>query len=239
MTGSWADRPLVALDVETTGVDPATDRIVEVAVVTLDPTGEPTDTYCTIVNPGVPVPDEAAAVHGITTERARLEGVEPELALAQIADRLYQVNIDETCLVMYNARFDWPMALAEARRHDVDLPEFCPILDPYLIDRMGDKYRRGTRKLFAVAEQYGVPLSEDDAHGALADAVAAGRIMQELARKYPSLARWDLARLWRQQVRWFEQWRDGYVEHRRKQGEPEFDIDTGWPIPCSTPEPVA
>src|SRR3954453_6268942 len=61
------DRPLAVLDLETTGVDPKTDRIVEVSVLKLVPGGGH-DHRTRRVNPGVPIPPEATAVHGITDD---------------------------------------------------------------------------------------------------------------------------------------------------------------------------
>lgn len=68
------DRPLAFLDVESTGVDPAADRVVEVAVLTVLPRGAP-ESYHPRVNPGVPIPAAATAVHGIA--EADVAGAEP------------------------------------------------------------------------------------------------------------------------------------------------------------------
>ena len=75
----WHDGPLVGFDTETTGVDVATDRIVTAAVVTRDATGTRARTW--LIDPGVPIPPAATAVHGITTEQARTEGRAPRAAL--------------------------------------------------------------------------------------------------------------------------------------------------------------
>src|SRR5438270_14068809 len=61
------DRPLAVLDLETTGVDPKLDRIIEVSVLKLLPGGGH-DHRTRRVNPGVPIPPEATAVHGITDD---------------------------------------------------------------------------------------------------------------------------------------------------------------------------
>ena len=61
------DRPLAVLDLETTGIDPKLDRIVEVSVLKLLPGGDH-DHRTRRVNPGVPIPPEATAVHGITDD---------------------------------------------------------------------------------------------------------------------------------------------------------------------------
>ena len=64
------ERPLAVIDLETTGVDPKCDRIIEVSVLKLAPGGE-ADHRTRRVNPGVPIPPEATAVHGITDDELR------------------------------------------------------------------------------------------------------------------------------------------------------------------------
>src|SRR5690242_18269037 len=63
-------RPLVALDLESTGTDPATDRVIELALLTLVP-DRPADLYRLRLNPGVNIPPAATAVHGITDADVR------------------------------------------------------------------------------------------------------------------------------------------------------------------------
>jgi DNA polymerase III epsilon subunit-like protein len=61
------ERPLAVIDLETTGTDPKTNRIIEVSVLKLTPGGE-ADHRTRRVNPGVPIPPEATAVHGISDD---------------------------------------------------------------------------------------------------------------------------------------------------------------------------
>src|SRR5690606_39384941 len=70
-----------------------------------------------IVNPGVPIPDEATAVHGITTERARAEGIEPAEAVDQILTCLRGIAALGWPLVIYNATYDWVVLHHEVWRH--------------------------------------------------------------------------------------------------------------------------
>jgi DNA polymerase-3 subunit epsilon len=60
-------RPLVVLDIETTGLNPEVDRIVEIAMIRLVP-GKEAEHWCVRCNPGVPISPEATAVHGIKDE---------------------------------------------------------------------------------------------------------------------------------------------------------------------------
>lgn len=234
MAGSWADRPILCIDTETTGVDPFTARIVEVATATLDPDGSVTSSWSTIVDPGVQIPDDVAEVHGITTARAYNEGVSPAIALSHLAVELW-AHIEEygglAPVVMYNARYDWPLILSEAERHGVEVPCFAPILDPYLIDRMCDRYRPGKRQLVLVAGHYDVDLAAADAHGALADAVAAGRVMRAILHRFPEIRDHTLPGLWLRQVHGHEHDRQRFVDWKRRSSDPQFDTPAGWPIP--------
>lgn len=230
----WTKRPLLCLDTETTGVNPLEDRIVQVASVSVSEDCSMSDAWEVIINPGVEIPDGAAGVHGITTERASAEGVDPAEALAGVASRIWAhcEGSEPAPVVMFNARFDWPLLISEAERHGIEWPIFAPILDPMLLDRMMDRFRKGGRKLTMVAAHYGVELSEDDAHGALADAVAAGQVMRRLLARYPQIGQHTLSWVYLRQVQGAEDDRQRFVDYRRRTSDPSFDVAPGWPIPA-------
>ena len=83
---SWLDAPMVGFDTETTGVSPLHDRIVTAALITR--TGREVTPRTWLIDPGIPIPERATEVHGITTEMAQLDGMQPADALAEIADIL-------------------------------------------------------------------------------------------------------------------------------------------------------
>lgn len=237
MTAPWVDEPMLALDTETTGVDCWSDRIVEVAAVEVLPDGSVREAFTAVVDPGVDIPTEASDIHGITTERARAEGCQPAVALHAVARRLFAHG--HRPVVMFNARFDWPLLIAEAERHGVDFPCIAPVLDPYLIDRMVDRDRRGKRRLVMVAQHYGVELTDDDAHGALADAVAAARIMRALLERHPEIGAKSLASVYVRQVRGAERDRVSFADWMRINVDPQFESAPGWPIPTDgVPAPL-
>lgn len=227
---SWANDVWLSVDLETTGVDVWADRIVEIACIQVFPDGNTGDTYHAIVNPGVDIPDGAAAIHGITTQRAIDEGIHPATAVAEVGRRIFEHG--HRPVVIFNGVFDWPILLAEAERHDIEFPFLAPVLDPYLIDKMVDQYRKGSRKLVAVAQHYAVPLDEAEAHGALADATAAARAMRVIVKRNPQMAKRSLASVYLRQVRGHERWREGFVDYKHRQGDVAFDIAPGWPIPA-------
>lgn len=224
---AWHERSWLALDFETTGVNPHTDRIVSYACLLVDPAGEVIDGAASIVNAKVAIPAEATAIHGITNKRAEAEGIEVERCLSGIADMI--AEHPTTPLVAYNAPFDWTMFLTECERHQVEHLSPAAIIDPLIIDKQIDRYRKGGRKLTAVAEHYGVPLG-DDAHGAEADALAAARVMRAIVRRHPDVADRTLSSLMLWQTRIAEDQRLNFVDYMRRNRDPGFDAPAGWPI---------
>ena len=119
------------------------------------------------------------------------------------------------------------------------LPGPGPVIDPLVIDKAVDRYRRGKRTLTATAEHYGVALP--NAHDAGADAVAAGRVAQAIARAFPELAAIAVADLHARQVDWCREQAESYQAWRRANGEPEFTTSGAWPVRrvATTPPPAS
>ena len=138
------ERPLAVLDTETTGVDPLTDRIVELAVVRLDPDGA-ARRYRRLVDPGVPIPPAATAVHGIADA-----DVAGRPRFAAIADRLAR-RLDGCDLAGFNLRrFDLPLLAAEFARAGV---AFDPA-DRAVVDAQQIYHAREPRDLAAAVRFY-------------------------------------------------------------------------------------
>jgi DNA polymerase-3 subunit epsilon len=221
--GAWVERPFLCLDFETTGTDPFLARPVSVAAVLLGPDGW-TEGDTLIVDAGVDIPESAAAIHGITEECVAEEGVAAIEVCRYLAARVQVAEQERRPVVMFNARFDWTLLKAEFSRYDTELPD-CRIIDPFVIDRHLDKYRRGKRTLISVADHYDVRL--DDAHAALADALATGEIARVLART--RLSHLSLDEMHAQQAAWYESWRVGFNDYLRRKGDMET-VTPGWPL---------
>jgi len=178
----WLTRVGV-FDLETTGVDVSTDRIVTAHVGVLDAKGRQIAARSWIADPGIPIPDGAAAIHGFTTERVRRDGRPSAEVVAEIAGSLRALLTQGVPVVAYNASYDFSLLFHECLRHGIEpLQDPSPVIDPLVIDKAVDRYRRGKRTLEVVAEHYSVTL--DGAHEASADAIAAGRVAQALARRF-------------------------------------------------------
>jgi DNA polymerase-3 subunit epsilon len=227
----WATGPFAALDLETTGVDPATARIVELALLVDDGQGGTRDLYAGLVDPGpeVEIPPGAAAVHGITRERLEAEQAPPASeVLPAVHVHLHTILAEGWPLVIYNATYDWPLLAAELRRLDASLalPELV-LLDPLVLDRHVDRYRKGKRTLETACQVYGVTLT--DAHSARADAVASTAVARALVARYPELASTALEDLTRLQVQAHAAWRDSFNDYLQRIDASRPLVRETWP----------
>src|SRR5690606_34956137 len=159
MTGPWWEGPLWTYDTETTGTDPEHDRLVTLCLDHYDhpDATTPTDSLRLVIDPGVPIPETAAAVHGYDNQRATTEGITPINALLQLEEALAAVTATLTPVVVYNAVFDLTLTDREMRRHlHRPLALQFPVIDPLVIDRRVDRYVKGSgqRKLQPTATRY-------------------------------------------------------------------------------------
>jgi DNA polymerase-3 subunit epsilon len=224
-------RVIGVFDLETTGVDVSADRIVTAHVGLLDATGSVILARDWIADPGVEIPASAAAIHGVTTEQARAVGEPASDVVEQIVDVLRSLLDAGIPVVAYNAAYDFSLLAAEAQRHGVPpLRDPSPVIDPLIIDKTYDRYRRGKRTLAAVAAHYAVRL--EDAHQASADAVAAGRVAQALAERFAGLMPPRVEELHTRQIAWARAQAASLTEYLIRIGrlDPEQTLDGGWPI---------
>jgi DNA polymerase-3 subunit epsilon len=225
----WHEQ-LGVFDLETTGVNTETARIVTAHVGVINEHGVTVSRQDWVLDPLVEIPEAAAAVHGYTTERVQLEGMDAATGVAEIVAALRVLFERGIPVVAYNAPYDFTVLNREAKRHGVaPLENPSPIIDPLVIDKAVDRYRKGKRTLEVTAQVYGVDLG-DDAHDAGFDAIAAGRVAQALAVKYQADLALTAAELHAKQVEWFRQQEESYAEFRRtKLGDLNFIANGTWP----------
>lgn len=227
---------LGVFDLETTGVDVDTARIVSACIAVLDPTGGLVARWDWLADPGVEIPVGATEVHGIDTERARAEGRPAGLVVAEIASTLRVLFGTGIPVAIYNAPYDLSLLDRECRRHGVEpLEPASPVVDPLVIDKAVDRYRKGKRTLEVTAQRYGVSL--EGAHDAGADAIAAGRVAQALALAFPQELDIAPAELHARQEQWYAQQAVSFQDYiRRVRGDASYVADTAWPVrPAAAP----
>lgn len=182
MTTPYYELPLLSLDTETTGVDPWTCSVVTCNM-TYDTPGQEPYVCDWLINPGVGIPEGASDVHGITDEIAQAHGMPPEIGLASIAHHLNLWSDRGLPIVVYNASYDLTLLNAEFARYGIECRnKFDRIIDPLVLDKQLDKFRKGKRQLTVTAAHYGIQLN--NAHSADADSMASVGVARAIGRKY-------------------------------------------------------
>lgn len=224
---NWSDT-LAVFDLETTGIDVESSRIVTATVAVIDARGHVVERTDWLLNPGIEIPAGATAVHGITTDHALAHGRSPVDGVAEIVAAIRALLDRGLPLVAYNAPYDLTLLNRESMRHGIPpLVAPSPVVDPLVIDKGVDRYRRGKRTLAVTSAHYGVAL--DDAHDSGADAIAAGRVAQAIARVHSALLPATLAELHTLQVTWCREQAENFQEYMRRVRDPEFVAVGGWP----------
>jgi DNA polymerase-3 subunit epsilon len=229
---NWNDGPLVAYDCETTGINIESDRIVTAALI------DPNDQNVTwLADPGIDIPTAASDIHHVTTAHARKHGQKARTVVEEISEALAESITQGAALVVMNAPYDLSLLDRECTRHHLPTLEQLlghpvgPVIDPLVLDRAADKYRKGKRTLEALCGHYDVKL--DDAHTADADATAGLDVALRIAERKPELQvpAWVLHG-W--QATWHERWAAGYEEYLRR-SRPDAVISRSWPL---VPAPI-
>ena len=169
-------RPVCFLDLETTGINVSTDRIVEISLLKIHPDGRE-EWLTTRVNPEMPIPSSATAVHGISDR-----DVADAPRFREIAQKI-KAFLEGCDLAGYNAiKFDIPVLAEEFLRAEIDF-SFGKrrYVDPQVIF-----YRKEQRTLSAAYRFYcGKEL--DNAHSSKADAEAAYQVLKAQLDRYQDL----------------------------------------------------
>ena len=228
----WTKGLRIGFDTETTGVDIETARIVSAAVVHRVPQTM-TEVKVWLLDPGVDIPAAATAVHGFTTEHVREHGQDAATGLDEIANELASQLANGSPVVVYNATFDLPLLEAELRRYGLpSLKERIGaddyhILDPLVLDRWVDRYRKGKRKLGDLISFYGVQVF-DDLHSADIDVLAMLDVLEAMTKMWPQIGATELEQLKSIQVNAHREWAQGLNEWMAKKGLNREAIPLHW-----------
>lgn len=239
----WYEGPLAAFDTETTGVDVEEDRIVSASLVVQDMAGGRVRVTRWLVNPGIPVPRAATDIHGLDDAHLQRNGRWPSPVMEEIGRALADQCAAGRPLVIMNAPFDLTILDRELRRHRASsLAHYLTnvplsVVDPRVLDKHLDRYRKGRRTLTDLCELYGVPLS--GAHDAAADATASLELVRAIGRRYAArLERLSPAELHTLQEVWHAAQARGLQAWFTKNGTPEH-VDTSWPVRPELPAQAA
>jgi DNA polymerase-3 subunit epsilon len=170
------NRPICFFDLETTGIDVGKDRIVEIAIFKVYPNGTK-ESKTWLVNPTIPIPAQATAVHGISNEK-----VANEPTFAALASQIYNMIKDSDLAGFNSDRFDIPLLAEELLRAGVDFD----MKNRVSVDVQTIFHKMEERTLSAAYKFYcGQTL--ENAHSAEADTMATYEILKAQLDRYTDL----------------------------------------------------
>jgi len=169
-------QPIAFFDLETTGLNIATDRIVEISIVKILPNNDK-ETKTKLLNPTIPISEESTLIHGITNE-----DVKDKATFNEVAEELNDF-IKDCDLGGYNSnRFDIPLLAEEFLRAGIDFD----VANRNLVDVQNIFHKMEQRTLVA-AYQFYCNKDLSNAHSALADTTATFEVLKAQLEKYTEL----------------------------------------------------
>lgn len=170
------NKPICFFDLETTGIEVAKDRIVEISIFKVYPNGNK-ESKTWLVNPEMPIPAIVTAVHGITDER-----VANEPTFKVLASQVYNMIKDSDLAGFNSDRFDIPLLAEELLRAGVDFDMKSRVS----VDVQTIFHKMEERTLSAALKFY-CGKSLENAHSAEADTMATYEILKAQLERYPEL----------------------------------------------------
>ena len=170
------NRPICFFDLETTGIDVAKDRIVEIAIFKVYPNGNK-ESKTWLVNPTIPIPPQSTAVHGITNEK-----VAHEPTFKELSSQIHQMIKDSDLAGFNSDRFDIPLLAEELLRAEVDFD----MKNRVSVDIQTIFHKKEERTLSAAYKFY-CNQTLENAHSAEADTMATYEILKAQLERYPEL----------------------------------------------------
>ena len=238
MSAAWVNGEWLAFDLETTGINKQEDVPVSFALVTLQ-SGEVVASRYSVVDPRREIPEGASAVHGISTEQARAEGMDLDEAVQEIAGVLVDASKRGVPVVGFNLSYDLTMIDACCRRLDgrglVERGWAGPVLDPLVMDKELVRFRKGagSRKLERLIVEFGI--TNEAAHDARGDAVASALLLRKFAEKHPEVGGVELDQLYEDQAKWNKRWAGEFNDYLMRNGKPGFtNEEFEWPLQIVT-----
>ncbi|WP_237223448.1 3'-5' exonuclease [Rothia nasimurium] len=223
---SWTELPRATFDLETTGIDPKTARIVTASLVLVSPDGEVLRAGEWLADPGIEIPEQASAIHGITTEYAREHGKPAQQVAYEVAMALGGLFADGVPVIAFNAAYDFSVLHFELARYGYPPLTCYPVLDPLVINKHVHKFKKGKRTLEVLASEYSVEL--ENAHTSKDDALAAERLLTAMSFEYEEIEQPATA-LHEQQITWAAEQAAELQDYFNRIGK-QADVSGAWPV---------
>jgi DNA polymerase III epsilon subunit family exonuclease len=175
-TPSMRDVSFAVVDFETTGINPETDRVIQVAAIVINGEGEIVDSFDTVVRPENPAQYTHGAehVHGISVEQ-----VAQGMPLREALEKLWTIS-EGNVFTAHNAQFDINFLHAESQRVGLE-NKVDTYVDTLALARRTDQARTRKHSLHALCEHYGI--NHENAHEAKSDATATAELLIHLMRE--------------------------------------------------------
>lgn len=236
----WYRRPFVGFDLETTGVNVETALIVTASVVRW---GGGLDTiaygnWTSDLN-GAEIPAAATAIHGITTEAAHSVGRPAVEVVREIVAALAHLTEPEWPVVAMNAQYDLTILERECARYGVPSlwDRATPrVVDPRVLDKQADRFRKGRRRLVDLCSHYGTPM-DGGAHNSEVDARAACGVTWKIIQRNRPFMGYSLPELHEAQAGWAREQQESFRDYQRRRYGTADEEPFDWPL-IPRPEPV-
>jgi DNA polymerase-3 subunit epsilon len=169
-------KPIVFFDLETTGINIATDRIVEISILKIFPNGTQ-ESKTWLVNPEMPIPPQVTAVHGITNEK-----VANEPTFKELASKVYELISDADLAGFNSNRFDIPLLAEELLRAGIDFDmNTRKAIDVQVI------FHKKEQRTLSAGYKFYCGKELEDAHSAEADTMATYEILKAQLDRYDDI----------------------------------------------------
>ena len=138
-------------------------------------------------------------------------------------------------IVAFNGGFDLSIIEAELSRNGLPTIEdrlgraIAPVVDPLVLDRGLDRYRKGKRNLSTLMEVYGIEEPEGNMHTADVDVSMTLDVLRAMAKKHTVIAESELAELHKKQIELHRAWAENFIDYLKRQGKTP-DVNPVWPL---------
>lgn len=169
-------KPLCFFDLETTGINITTDRIVEISILKVYPNGNK-ESKTWLVNPEMPIPAEVSAIHGITDDK-----VANEPTFKQLATEINNMIKDADLAGFNSNRFDIPLLAEEMLRADMDFD-----MKSRLAIDVQTIFHKMEQRTLSAAYKFYCDKNLENAHTAAADTLATYEVLEAQVERYEDL----------------------------------------------------